>query len=75
MSKLHGGIEEIIRTGKCPATKVGWRPKRKEVSRKGDGCYVSGLADFSGDPDAFCSTRYEAEEKMKRKGLDFEKTQ
>ena len=70
------GIKEILESKQCPAAMITWGRGRtsKSAGKKGDGEYVSGLADYVGDPNAFCSTRQEAKEKLKRKGLQFEAT-
>jgi hypothetical protein len=65
----HGGLEEMLRERRCCAVGGrGWDRRNK------GGEYVSGLADYAGDPEAFCRTRVEAEEKMKRKELMFTRT-
>jgi hypothetical protein len=76
-SPLNAGLQGILESREVPEGRVGWgatRKRRKGATRKGAGEYVSGLADYSGDPGAFCATRHEAEEKLKRKGLAFERT-
>ena len=55
----HGGLKEVIESGKSPSLGRSWPL---------GGRYVSGAARFSKDPEAWCSTRREAEEKIKRQG-------
>jgi hypothetical protein len=52
-------MEEILKEKKAPGVKSNWPT---------EGRYVSGLAEYSGDPNAFCLTREDAEEKRKRQG-------
>ncbi|MHC4644220.1 MAG: hypothetical protein ACYTBJ_01865 [Planctomycetota bacterium] len=59
MSRFHGGLKEMLQIRRGPATGRGW-PLR--------GRYVGGAARFSEDPEAWCMTRHEAEEKIKRQG-------
>lgn len=59
MSRSHGGIAEILATKQFPGVQMGWPT---------EGRYVSGAARFSKDPEAYCMTRHDAEEKIKRQG-------
>ena len=72
--RKHGGIDEICRLRQSPGVYVSWGARKAGTRKRGNGEYVSGLADYVGDPKAFCSTRSEAEDKLKRKGLTFTKT-
>jgi hypothetical protein len=55
----HGGLAEILKTGQAPGVKTAWPLK---------GRYVSGLAEYSGDPKGWCSTKHEVVEKARKQG-------
>lgn len=67
-------LDEMCRLRQFPSIKIGWRSNKGPDGRSVGGVYVSGLADYPGDPEAACQTRYEAEEKLKRKGLSYTKS-
>jgi len=56
---MSGKLHEILESGQAPAFRSRWPLK---------GRYVSGLARFPGDKEAYCSTRAEVHEKVKRQG-------
>lgn len=53
-------MKEILESHKAPGVRMGWPIA---------GRYVDAVADRPGDPNGFCSTKREAIEKAKRKGL------
>ncbi len=59
MTRVHGGLKEMLRLRMAPATGRGWPI---------GGRYVGGAARFSKDPKAWCMTANEAKEKIKRQG-------
>jgi len=52
-----GRIEEIIESKQCPGIGRGYRPG-----------YKRGLALYPDDPTAFCSSKYDHIERIKRQG-------
>jgi len=54
---IHGGLEEILRSGKAPGVKIAWA-----------GGYVSGLAKHSGDPNAYCKNEDDVKRKCAQQG-------
>ncbi|MHC4250994.1 MAG: hypothetical protein ACYS9X_17880 [Planctomycetota bacterium] len=55
--KNHGGLAEILKTGKAPGVKVAW-----------GGGMVSGLAKYPGDPDSYCRNEDEVKRKCVEQG-------